>query len=441
MNDILNWYKSLKIKKRALVIKGLRQIGKTTIVKEFAKEYYENIVYINFMNDIKIKNCFNGDLNVDNLIKLLSANMPHAKFIPYKTIIIFDELQECVNARTSIKPFSEDGRFDIIATGSLIGLRGYNKKLSRGIPTGFEQILHMQPMDFEEFLWAKGINEDLINYIKECFYKLEPVEKNINEAFMNYYRDYLCVGGLPDVVNTYLSTYDMNQVNFIQKSILENYKDDFGKHLNENEETYVDEKQLLKIMEVYESIPTQLAKENKKFKYSIISKDAKAREYKGAIMWLKEFGLINVCYNLTRLELPLEGFKDGDVFKVYVVDTGLFMAMLDRSTVSSILSGDLGLYKGAIYENLVADALSKINKPLFYYRKDSGLEIDFVTTIDGKVTPLEVKATNGNSKSLKTILNNSAIYHVSSNYKLINGNVGKTNNINTIPYYMSFLLI
>lgn len=439
-NELIQWKESLNIKKRALLIKGLRQIGKTTIVNEFCKNNYENVIYINFMNNESIKRVFDKDLNVDDLIRDLSANLPNSKFIPNTTIIIFDELQECTNARASIKPFMIDGRFDIIATGSLLGLRGYNKKKSKGIPTGFEKIVTMKAMDFEEYLWAKGINEDVINYVKDCFINKKTVSDAINNAMINYFKEYLCVGGLPDVVNTFLLTHDLNQVYDIQTSILEDYKDDFGKHLNEKEQIETNETELIKIMEVYNSIPSQLAKENKKFQYSIISKNAKAREYRNAISWLEEFGLISICYNLNSLELPLDGNKNNEAFKVYVTDTGLFTAMLEKGTTNNILNGDLKVYKGAIFENIVADAFHKLGKKLYYYKKDSGLELDFVTRYNNEITLIEVKSKNGNAKSLKEILKNKEKNNISSNFKLIDGNIGSSNGINTIPLYMAFLI-
>lgn len=401
LNEIYKWQESLKIKKRALVIIGLRQVGKTTIVQEFCKKNYDNVVYINFMNNASIKKAFDGDLIVDDMIRDLSGSLIGTKFIPNKTVIIFDELQECANARSAIKPFMLDGRFDIIATGSLIGLRGYNKKKCKGIPTGFEYFLELYSLDFEE---------------------------------------YLCVGGMPDAVNTFLLTKDLNQVYDIQHNILEQYKDDFGKHLDEFERETINKVELNRIMQVYNSIPNQLTKKKKKFQYSVIGKHAKGSEYRDAITWLEEFGLINICYNLNTLELPLEGNKIDNDFKLYVADTGLFVSMLERETVGNILNGNLKVYKGAIFENIIADALTKLGKKLYFYSKTSGLEIDFFEIINNELTLVEVKSTNGNSKSLKEVLNNKKYNNVSKAVKLIDGNIGYINNIYTIPLYMAFLL-
>ena len=436
--EFVAWKESLKLKKRALVVKGLRQIGKTTSVLEFAKANYESVVYINFVDEKTVKEVFDNNFVVDNLVRDLSAILPDARFIENKTVIIFDEIQECANARSSIKAFMLDGRFDIIATGSLIGLRGYNKKESRGVPVGFETILKMYPMDFEEYLWAKGIDDNVINYIKGCFKTKQKVSEALNKTMLGYFKEYLCVGGMPDAVNTFLLTHDMNQVYQVQRDILENYHDDFGKHLNKDEKEIKNKTESIKITEVYNSIPSQLAKENKKFMYKEINLKANAREYRNAITWLEEFGLIELCYNLNVMEMPLEGNKIDNIFKVYVADTGLFVAMLEKGTAHNILNGDMNTYKGAIFENVIADAFSKLGKKLYYFSKN--LEIDFVTMYDHEVTAIEVKATNGNSKSLKSVLGNYAKYHVKSNFKLIDGNIGTENGINTIPLYMAFLI-
>lgn len=439
-NDIISWYESLKIKKRALIIKGLRQIGKTTIVKKFCEEHYENVVYIDFMHNSSVRSLFDKDLNVDDLIISLSASNLGSKFVPYKTVIIFDELQECANARSSIKPFMEDGRFDIICTGSLLGLRGYNKKVSKGVSTGFEKVITMKPMDFEEYLWAIDLDKTVIDYVKKCFNEKTNVIANVNEKLMKYFKEYLCVGGLPDVVNVFNLTHDLAQVREIQQSILESYKDDFGKHRNKNETQEINYAELTKIMQIYKSIPNQLAKENKKFQYKLVVNNANSRSHSNAITWLEEFGLICKCHNLFNLELPLEGNKDDNTFKIYVTDTGLFTAMLEEGTVDNIINGDLKVYKGAIFENIIADAFNKMNKSLYYYHKQSGLEIDFVTRYNNEITLIEVKSNNGNAKALKEILNNKSNYNVSNNFKLANANVGTTNGINTIPLYMAFLI-
>lgn len=440
MNSLIEWKENTVTKKKALVIKGLRQIGKTYIVREFAKQYYQNQIYINFKNNDDLKPIFDENFDIDRIMMDLSAKMPKIKIIPYKTILIFDEIQECANARASLKAFVEDGRYDIIATGSLLGIKGYNQKKGKGIPTGSERIIYMYPLDFEEFLWAKGISQDVIDYLKECLNKRTPISKAVHESMLRYFKEYICVGGLPEAVNIFIKTGDMNQVYLEQRDILEEYKDDFGKHLDENENEEVDEFLLARIEEVFDSIPSQLAKENKKFQYSKIRVKGRSADYREAIQWLVDAGIVSQCFNLSNLDAPLEGNKIDNTFKLYMRDSGLFVAMLEKGTAGDILSGNLSGYKGAIYENIIADAFSKMDRKLYYFHKDSGLEVDFVTKYQNEVTLIEVKATTGNTKSTNNILNNYSEYKVKKCIKLGEYNIGETDFKLTIPYYLVFML-
>ncbi len=438
-DELIAW-KNGSGKKKALVIKGMRQIGKTYIVRAFAEKNYKNVVYINFKDNDSIKTVFDGDFVVNRMTVDISAMIPGVNFVPGQTVIIFDEIQECANARASIKAFMLDGRYDVICTGSLLGIKGYNKKKGKGIPTGFEHIVYMKPMDFEEFLWAKGIGEPVINELKRYFENRIPVSEAIHRAMLRYFKEYICVGGLPYVVDRFISTNDMNVVYSEQRDIIEEYKDDFGKHLDENERESVDLTLLARINRVFDSIPAQLAKENKKFTYAQLEKKARGENYQAAIQWLYDAGIINICYNLSNTTLPLEGNKLDNMFKIYMQDSGLFVAMLERGTAGRILSGDLGMYKGAIFENIIADCFSKKDKKLYYFHKDSGLEIDFVTPYNDEAAIIEVKAVGGNTKSAKTVLNNKEKYNVNLCIKLSENNVGFENEILTVPYYMAFLL-
>ena len=438
LKEFENW-KTSGGKKKALVVKGMRQIGKTSSVLEFARSNYESVVYINFKENENAKRVFDNDLNVGRITIDLSALFPNAHFVENKAVIIFDEIQECANARASIKPFMEDGRYDVICTGSLLGIKGYNRKKGKGVPTGFERIIYMKPMDFEEFLWAKGIDENVISYLKECFAKKEPVSEATHNAMLRYFKEYLCVGGLPYVVSRFVETNDMNVVWQEQQDILEEYKDDFGKHLDENENEEIDRTLLGRINRVFDSIPAQLAKENNKFVYSQLEKKGRSENYQTAIQWLYDCGIINICHNLTNIAEPLEGYKIENTFKIYVQDSGLFVAMLERGTAAKILSGDLGFYKGAIYENIIADCFSKQGRKLFYFRKDTGLEIDFVENVGGELAIIEVKATTGRSKSAKTVLSNDN-YAAKVCYKLSENNIGVASKMVTLPYYMAMFL-
>ena len=435
------WKESLRIKKKALVIKGLRQIGKSYIVNQFAKENYNHVIKIDFKKESNLKVCFDSDLSIDRLITNISANKPGALFVPGKTVLIFDEIQECSAARASIKFFMEDGRFDVIATGSLLGIKGYNSKYSGGVSVGFEHTVFMKAMDFEEFLWALGISEETIDYVKDCYQNKAQVSPAVHQAFTRYFREYICVGGLPEVVKRFVETKDMNQVRREQRDLLEEYRDDFGKHLDENEQEKVDGKLLAQINKVFDSLPSQLSKENKKFMVSKIDKKGSLEQYSSAIQWLVDYGLIERSYNLSVPEFPLEGNKVPDVFKLFFTDTGLLIASLDEGTAGYVLSGELGIYKGAIYEQSFADAYLKNHKKLYYYSKESGLEIDFVTQNNGEVILIEVKAKDGRTKAGTEVLTHKEKYKdVVKMIRLKDTNVGSFNNIDTFPAYMFFLV-
>ena len=426
--------------KKALIVKGLRQVGKTTSVRAFAQDNYENVVYVNFKSNYSAKRIFDDDLVINRITTDLSALLPDARFVPYKTVIIFDEIQECANARSSIKAFVEDGRYDVIGTGSLLGIKGYNKKKSKGVPVGFEKTIYMKPMDFEEFLWAKGIQQNVIDYLKDSYRSLTRISETTHRAMIRYFKEYICVGGMPRVVNVFVTSNDMNAVYDEQRDLIEEYKDDFGKHLDENEQEETNMVLLTRINNVFDSIPAQLAKENKKFVFSAMSKKGRSSEYMPAIQWLKDYGLINFCYNLSTIDRPLEGYKIDNIFKLYFVDSGLFISMLERGTASKILNDNLNIYKGAIYENIIADAFSKNGISLYYFHKESGLEIDFVSVINDLLSIVEVKARTGNSKSAKTVLNDKIRYNADNMIKLGEYNIGVKGNMITLPLYLSFLL-
>ena len=437
-DELIKWKNSDN--KKALVIKGLRQVGKTFSVLNFAKENYENVVYVNFKDNESAKKIFDGDLIVDRMTIDLSALLPNIRFVPNKTIIIFDEVQECTNARASLKPFVLDGRYDVVATGSLLGIKGYNLKRGKGVPTGYEKIIYMEPMDFEEFLWAKGIDIRVLDVLKDSYNKLMPISETTHKMMLRYFNEYICVGGMPRVVDIFIKTNDLNAVYDEQHDLIEEYKDDFGKHLDEDENEVTNKTLLGRINRVFDSLPSQLAKENKKFTYASLSNHARRSDYQVAVQWLCDFGLVVPCYNLSTIDRPLEGYKMDGCFKLYFKDSGLFVSLLERGTTYKILNGELNIYKGAIYENIIGEAFSKNKKNLYYFHKDSGLEIDFISVIDDLTTLIEVKAKNGNSKSAKTVLANKEKYKADQLIKFGEYNIGKNGNIITLPYYLVFLI-
>ena len=436
-NQLIEWKNQTNHK--PIVIKGIRQCGKTFIVKKFAEAHYKHVVYLNFAQKPELSIPFEGSLEVDDIIMGITAMVKGAIFEPGKTCLILDEIQDCPQARTALKFFKLDNRFDVICTGSLLGIKGYGIKhpngeheMPRSIPVGYETILTMYPLDFEEFLWANGIAEPIIDKLKECLLNETPVPLAIHTRLKDLLLQYTIVGGLPEVVNTFLSTHNLSLVKALQNDIVDGYKDDMVKYADSADKPH--------IRQCFESIPSQLEKENKKFQYSLVKKGATASKYAGSLQWTEDAGITRRCYNLSITELPLDGNAINDIFKIYVSDTGLFVSLLEDGTQSDILQGNLFGYKGAIFENLMADIFGKMGRKLYYYHKDSGLEVDFVMRYKGKCTLVEVKATSGNAKSTKTILAHPEKYHVDSAIKLGDYNIGRNGQVLTLPLYMAFLL-
>jgi hypothetical protein len=352
-------------------------------------------------------------------------------FEPGETVLVLDEIQDCPEARTSLKFFRTDGRYDVIGTGSLLGVKGYGKE-PKSVPVGSETIIDMYPLDFEEFLWANGVTEQIIGLLKHCLAEETPVPEALHNRMKQLLLQYVVVGGMPDVVQTFIDTKQMNEVLRIQRDIVRSYEDDMVK--------YAEKKDKSRIKECFQSIPKQLSKENKKFQYSVVKKGSTAAKYAGSLQWIEDAGIISRCYNLSITELPLDGNVQEDVFKVYMRDCGLFVSMLEDGTQYDILQGNLFGYKGAIFENLIADIFTKMGRKLYYFHKDSGLEVDFVIRYRNECTLVEVKATTGNTKSTRTILQHPEKYHVSHAIKLGDYNVGRSAQILTLPLYMAFLI-
>ncbi len=433
-------------KHKPLVIMGIRQCGKTFIARHFATENYKNVVYINFIKEPERINAFTGSKDVDNILLNLSAQIRGVKFIPGETCLIFDEIQECPEARTSLKFFKEDGRFDVIATGSLLGVRGYgdeirkrHRKLIRkedtginSVPVGSEEIIEMYPLDFEEFLWGNGLTSDVIDALRKCCKEETPVPAGIHIAMKKYLNLYVATGGLPAPINAFLTTNNMNAVSREYQNIIKEYRDDMVKYAPDKDKPH--------IRECFNSIPKQLAKDNKKFQYSIVKPGGRSETYMGSLQWLEDAGIICRCYNTDITGLPMEGNAKDNVFKVYTADIGLLIEMLGPGTRADILQGDLGGFKGAIYENLMADTLHKKHQNLYYFQKDSGLELDFLVRMKGECVPIEVKAKSAQAKSARTVLKHPDKYGVKQIIKFGDYNVGREGQLLTLPSYMQFLL-
>lgn len=423
---------------KPLVVKGVRQCGKTSSVVDFAKKHFKHVVYLDFREHPDYKMFFTPNLEVDSIIMRITAAIPDAEIEPGETCFIFDEIQDCVLARSALKYFHLDGRYEVMCTGSLLGVNGYRTKEEQreqeeaSIPVGFEEILNMYPMDFEEWLWANGIKQMHIDYLHKCLKEETPVDEALHNRFRELLYQYVIVGGMPEVVTTFLNTKQIGKTLAVQRRIVDDYKSDMVKYALPADKS--------RIRECFESIPAQLAREYKKFTYSVVKPGGRGRNYAGSIQWIEDAGIIRRCYNVEITELPLDGHRIPSEFKIYMADIGLLVAMLEDGTQSSILNGNLSSYKGAIFENLVADIFAKMGRQLYYYHKESGIELDFLIRYKGRCTPIECKAYTGNAKSLRTVLSHPEKYGVESAVKLGDYNVGRNGNLLTLPMYMAFLL-
>ena len=423
---------------KPLVVKGVRQCGKTSSVMDFVQKHFKHVVYLDFREHPDYKMFFTPNLDVDSIIMRITAAMPSVEIEAGKTCFVFDEIQDCPGARTSLKYFHLDGRYEVICTGSLLGVNGYKTKEEikedeeASIPVGFEDIVEMFPMDFEEWLWANGIKEVHFEYLKKCLNSETPVEEAIHNRFRELLHLYIVVGGMPEVVSTFMETKQIGKVLAVQRRIVEEYKSDMVKYALTADKS--------RIRECFESIPAQLAREYKKFSYTVVRPGGRGRDYAGSLQWIEDAGIIRRCYNTEITELPLDGHKIQSEFKVYMADIGLLISMLEDGTQSSILQGDLLSYHGAIKENLLADIFGKMGRKLYYFHKDGGVELDFLIRYKGICTPVECKATTGNSKSIHTVLIHPDKYHVSNAMKLGDYNIGRKGQLLTIPMYMAFML-
>ncbi|MEG1150376.1 MAG: AAA family ATPase, partial [Bacilli bacterium] len=413
-SDLLKWKENPE--KVPLIVKGARQVGKTYIIDAFAKENYEYYTYINFVENPGYTTIFDGDLDAETLIKQISLRVDNAQLIPNKTLIFFDEIQNCPNARAALKFLAIDKRFDIIASGSLLGI---NYKEVPSYPVGYVEHIEMNSLDFEEFLWASGVKESSIDDIKEYFEKVKTVPLAMHEKMLELFKEYIVVGGMPRVVNEFINTHNFANVLKLQRGIVSDYLDDIAKYALNSEKA--------KARECFLSIPKQLAKDYKKFQYSIVELNSTARKYAGSLMWLYDAGIINFCYNLRNPELPFEGNAKNDTFKVYMKDTGLLMSMLESGSQEDIIDGNLGIYKGAIYENIIADIFSKSGKKLYYFEYNSQIEIDFFIRYKKDATAILVKsADNTKSKALNRVIEE---WNVAKGIKLSSKNIGINDNI------------
>lgn len=417
--------------RKPLIIKGARQIGKTRSVEWFASQNYASVIEINFIEQKKYREIFNDGFEVDAILKNISLLNPELKFIPGNTIFFFDELQACPNCATSLKFFKLDGCFDVICSGSLMGI-SYNEIESNSV--GYKEDYEMHSMDFEEFLWAKGYNDEFTADLLSQMLDVRPLSELQMDTLMSLFRDYVIIGGMPEVVSTYVRNKNFSGTLDIQRQLLKDYEEDITK--------YVEGLDKAKVKAVYNHISTFLAKENKRFQITKIARNARNRDYMGCVEWLADAGVVNVCYCLNQPELPLKGNYDPKMYKIYFKDTGLLIASLDEEAQEDLRANrNLGTYKGAIYENIVGDMLVKQGYRLFYYHSDRpALEMDFFIRDADSLIPVEVKANDGATASLNRLLNDDKYNDVKYGIKLGYRNIGFNGKFYTFPYFLTFLL-
>lgn len=425
---------------KPVLVKGIRQSGKTHSIKNFAYKNYEIVVYINFWDEPNLIDAFEGDLNIDSIIKELSVKIQIPNLIEHKTIFIFDEIQECPRALLSLKTNVNDHRYDFIGSGSYLGLNGYVINDETPKPVGCVEEFDMRTLDFEEFLWAKGYKDEQVDYMKNAFKERKPLSKSMHETFSSLFREYLCIGGFPEAVKNYILTNNISTSLSITKRISNDLKDDFGRRRDKNKNPVFSANEVARIRNAYSLIPSFLGKENKRYVVSKIGGKGAKDAGNDALNYLIETGMILKVYNLEVPSTPLAVNAINNQFKIYPTDIGLLVSMLEDGVTDAIMSKNLGMSKGMLYEALVAESLYKRGGNLYYFRKDTGLELDFVVNIKGEATILEVKSLNGNAKSAKTVLKNQNHYGKTKLIYIKDANISFTNDILTIPHYMTFLL-
>lgn len=414
-----------------LIVKGARQVGKTASVRQFGKTHYPNFVEINFLLQKQYRDIFDSGFEVDAILRNITLHDPGLEFVPHETLIFFDELQACPNCATSLKSFRQDGRYDVICSGSLMGIN-YREIESNSV--GYKQDYEMYSLDFEEYLWARGYRAEQIEELYSYMADVRPLSETQLAVMMENFREYMVLGGMPAVVSSFVAKKNYSGTLAMQRQILLDYEEDITKYAGGLDHG--------KILNVYRRIPVFLGKENKKFQISKVAHGARSREYVGVLDWLNDAGIVNLCYCMSQPELPLKGNYDPDHYKVYFRDTGLLIGALDEEAQEDLRSNrNFNAYKGAIYENMVGDMLVKQGYPLYFYKNEKGtMEIDFFVRDKDSLIPVEVKAMDGATVSLNKMIESEKFPDVRYGIKLGNKNIGWNGNFYTFPYFLTFLL-
>lgn len=414
-----------------LIVKGARQVGKTASVRQFGKTHYPNFVEINFLLQKQYRDIFDSGFEVDAILRNITLHDPGLEFVPHETLIFFDELQACPNCATGLKSFRQDGRYDVICSGSLMGIN-YREIESNSV--GYKQDYEMYSLDFEEYLWAKGYRAEQVEELYSYMADVRPLSETQLAVMMENFREYMVLGGMPAVVSSFIAKKNYSGTLAMQRQILLDYEEDITKYAGGLDHG--------KILNVYRRIPVFLGKENKKFQISKVAHGARSREYVGVLDWLNDAGIVNLCYCMAQPELPLKGNYDPDHYKVYFRDTGLLIGALDEEAQEDLRSNrNFNAYKGAIYENMVGDMLVKQGYPLYFYKNEKGtMEIDFFVRDKDSLIPVEVKAMDGATVSLNKMIESEKFPDVRYGIKLGNKNIGWNGKFYTFPYFLTFLL-
>ena len=414
-----------------LIIKGARQIGKTNAIRNFGNNNYKIFIEINFALQPHFKTIFEDGFEVDNIIKNITLKMPNIEIEEHNTLIFFDEMQDCISTATSLKSFKEDGRFDVICSGSLMGI---NYKEIESNSVGNKEDYIMKSLDFEEFLWAKGYNDNQIYDLYQHMIELEPLSNMQYDVMMSNFKEYMIVGGMPAIVSMFIENKNFSGVLKMQQQILLDYEEDITKYAGGLDKT--------KILNCYRKIPVFLGNENKKFQISKIADGARNREYVGIVEWLANAGIVNISYAMEQACLPLKGNYNPDNYRLYFADTGLLIGSLDEEVQDDLRNNEnMNTYKGALYENIVSDMLVKAGYDLYFYKDDSKkIEMDFMVRDKNSLIPIEVKANNNSTISLNNLINSNLYKDIKYGIKLCNKNIGFNGKFYTFPYFLKFLL-
>lgn len=430
IDKVLSEWKQNPMRK-PLIVKGARQVGKTESIRAFARENYRSVVEINFALQPKYATIFQDGYEVDSIVRNISFINPTAQLIPHETLIFFDELQDYPDCATSLKAFKIDGRYDVVCSGSLMGI--YYQRIEMN-SVGYKEDFEMHSMDFEEFLWAKGYSEEMVDTLYGYIYDVKPYPKAMLDTMFALFREYMVIGGMPEVVNRFVEQGTFTGILAMQKQLLLDYEEDITKYASGFDKA--------KVLAVFRHIPAFLAKENKRFQVTKIAGGARNREYIGAVEWLQNAGIVNVCHCMNCPELPMKGNYDPKQYKIYFKDTGLLIASLDDEAQDDLRSNsNLGTYKGALYENIVADMLVKQGYGLYYYKSDKpAMEMDFFVRNASSLIPVEVKAGNNATPSLRRLVESAGVPDVKCGIKLCMGNVGLAERVLSLPYFATFML-